>query len=174
MARPKKKEVIEQEEGVVSTLFGKIKQAPVEIEVEKKFNLFDFVNDINLAKQYLYSDETASAYEPFTINRAMTIFPDTFCAGEFLNSNHHLDKKMQHDYLFYSVQSRKRFKKGGWLKKSEEEKAEHKILKDVGKYLQLNIVRTRQFWTMLTDQQKKDFLAKYIYVDAANSKLVKK
>lgn len=163
-----KSEVVD--DSAVSTLFGRVKAAPVEVEVEKKFTVFDFVNDINFNKQYLYADDTASDYDPYTINRAMTIFPDTFVAGEFLNMNYHLDKRMQHDYLLYTIQKRKRWKQGGWLKRTESEKKELKLLKDVSKTIQYNMVRTKQFWALLTDEQKKQFLEKYVYPDSRNTK----
>lgn len=170
----KKKAVAKKEtavdESVVSTLFGRVKVSPVEVEVEKRFNVFDFVNDINFGKQYLYADDTAAEYDPYTLNRAMTIFTDTFVAGEFLNMNYHLDKRMQHDYLFYTVQKRKRWKQGGWLKRSEAEKKELKVLKDVARVVQYNLKRTKQFWSVLTEEQRTEFLERYVYPDSKNSK----
>lgn len=152
------------------TLFGAVKVNAEVVEVERTFNVFDFINDINLGKQYIFADDTSSFYEPFTVNRAMTIFPDTFQHGDFLNSNYHLDKRLQHDYLFFSVQRRKRWKQSGWLKKSEAERKELKILKDVAKYIQYNMKRTRQFWSMLTEEQRDQFLKTYVYPDTKNSK----
>ena len=167
----KTKKAAPKEEGEVhSTLFGRVKAAPVEVEVEKKFNVFDFINDINFGKQYLLADDTQSEFDAYTINRAMTIFPDTFAAGEFLNSNHHLDKKMQHDYLFYSIQKRKRWKQGGWLKRTDAEKKELKILKDVARVVQFNLKRTRQFWSVLSESERKQFLETYVYPDSRNAK----
>jgi hypothetical protein len=167
----KAKKAAPKEEGEVhSTLFGRVKAAPVEVEVEKKFNVFDFINDINFGKQYLLADDTQSEFDAYTVNRAMTIFPDTFAAGEFLNSNHHLDKRMQHDYLFYSVQKRKRWKQGGWLKRSDAEKKELKILKDVARVVQFNLKRTRQFWSVLSESERKQFLETYVYPDSRNAK----
>lgn len=159
-----------QDPNVVSTLFGRIKTAQVEVEVERKFNVFDYVNDINFGKQYLFAEDTASEFDPYTMNRAMTIFPDTFVAGEFLNANYHLDKKMQHDYLFYSVQKRKRFKQGGWLKRTDAEKKELKVLKDVARIIQYNMKRTKQFWSVLTEEQRRTFLETYVYPDSKNAK----
>lgn len=159
-----------QDPNVVSTLFGRVKTAQVEVEVERKFNVFDYVNDINFGKQYLFAEDTASEFDPYTMNRAMTIFPDTFVAGEFLNANYHLDKKMQHDYLFYSVQKRKRFKQGGWLKRTDAEKKELKVLKDVARIIQYNMKRTKQFWSVLTETQRREFLETYVYPDSKNAK----
>lgn len=169
--RPQKVKKPEQDtqEGL-QTLFGKVLQTPVDVEVEKRFSTFDFVNDINQAKQYLFENDTQSSYDPFVVNKAMTIFPDTFAYGEFLNSNYHLDKKLQHDYLFFSVQKRRRWKQGGWLKKTEEEKKQHRILKDVAEAIGYNLRRTKQFWLTLTAEQQKDFLERFVYPDVKNAK----
>lgn len=169
--RPQKarKPELDSQEGL-QTLFGKVLQTQGDIEVEKRFSTFDFVNDINQAKQYLFADETQSNYDPFVINKAMTIFPDTFACGEFLNSNYHLDKKLQHDYLFFNVQKRRRWKQGGWLKKSEEEKKQVRILKDVAEVIGYNLRRTMHFWSMLNAEQQKDFLERYVYPDSKNAK----
>lgn len=154
-----------------STLFGRVRVDQVEAEVpDMRFTVFDFVNDVNFGKQYLFTEETSADYDPFTMNRAMAIFPDTFAAGEFLNSNFHLDKRMQHDYLFYSVQKRKRWKQVGWLKKSEAEKREVKVLRDVARVVGYNPIRTKQFWSMLSEDQRKDFLERYVYPDSKNAK----
>lgn len=166
----KKKEVKPDIGESTATLYGRVRVAPLEVEVEKRFTVFDFVNDINHGKQYLFGDDTASDYDAYTTNRAMTIFVDTFTAGEFLNSNHQLDKRMQHDYLFYSVQKRKRWKQGGWMKRTDAEKKELKILKDVAQTIQYNARRTSQFWSLLTDDQKQEFLSRYVYPDAKNQK----
>lgn len=154
----------------VQTLFGKTLHTPVEVEVEKRFSTFDFVNDINFNKQYLFAEETQSSYDPFVVNKAVTIFPDTFAGGEFLNSNYHLDKKLQHDYLFFTVQKRRRWKQGGWLKKTEQEKKELHILKDVAEAIGYNLKRTKHFWSVLTQEQQKAFLERYIYPDSKNAK----
>ena len=167
----KTKKAAPKEEGEVhSTLFGRVKAAPVEVEIEKKFNVFNFINDINFGKQYLLTEDTQSEFDPYTVNRAMTIFPDTFASGEFLNMNYHLDKNMQHDYLFYSVQKRKRWKEGGWLKRSDAEKKEMKVLKDVARIVQFNLKRTRQFWSVLSESERKQFLETYVYPDSRNAK----
>jgi hypothetical protein len=165
-----KKAAPKDEDEIHSTLFGKVRVAPTEVEVERKFNVFNFINDINFGKQYLLAEDTQSEFDPYTVNRAMTIFPDTFAAGDFLNSNYHLDKNMQHDYLFYSVQKRKRWKEGGWLKRSDAEKKELKVLKDVARVVQFNLKRTRQFWSVLSEPERKQFLETYVYPDSRNAK----
>jgi len=152
----------------ISTIFGRMVKHEEKEEKGTSINPFSFINDINFGKEYIYSDETKSSFEPYIVTKAMSIFPDTLSDAIFLNSNFHLDEKMQHDYLFYKVVKRKRFKKDAWFKKSEDEKKELKILKDIGKIINYNLNETKRFWNMLTEVQRKDFLEQYVYPDSKN------
>jgi hypothetical protein len=75
---------------------------------------------------------------------------------------------MQHDYLFYSIPKKIRRKK--WLKKSDEEKREIKILEDVANTIGYNFNKTRAFWKVLSEPQRKEFLTTYVYPDSKNEK----
>lgn len=156
----------------VSTLFGPVRVSKDDEPLERpnQFSIFKFIQDINYDKQYLYDDNTKSEYKPWIVNVSMSMFPDTLAHAAFLNLNAGLDAKMQHDYLFYAVQKRKRFKKDGWFKKSDAEKRELKVLEDVARTVCYSMAHTKQFWSMLTDQQKRDFLERYVYPDSKNSK----
>jgi hypothetical protein len=167
--KPKRGKTAEKvDPNAISTIFGRVVKHEEKEERGSSINPFSFINDINFGKEYIYSDETKSSFEPYIITKAMSIFPDTLSDAIFLNSNHHLDEKMQHDYLFYKVIKRKRFKKDAWFKKSEDEKKELKILKDIGKIINYNLNETKRFWNMLTETQKKDFLEQYVYPDSRN------
>jgi len=135
---------------------------------EKKFTVFDFIKDINFDKKYLYNESTESEYVPWTVNVSMAMFPDTLHHSIFLNANPNLDKQMQHDYLFYSVNKRKRFKQNGWLKKSAQERNEQKIIEDVARVIKYNLKNTKVFFKMLNENQKKEFLNRYVYPDDKN------
>lgn len=159
----------EHAEGV-NTLFGRV-TLKKEIEVTtKEVTPFDFVNDVSFDKQYLYEGAAVRNFKPFLINKALSAFPDCLQQVVFLNENHDLDEKMQHDFLFYSLSKRKRFKKDGWLKKTEAEKHELTVLEDVGRVVGYNLERTKQFWVILTEAQRKEFLDTYVYPDQKNSK----
>jgi len=147
-----------------------VKTIPKKKPEEQQFNVFKFVQDINFDKNYLFDDSTQSVYNPWTINNAMTMFPDTLSHAVFLNSNASLDKKMQHDYLFYAVPKRKRFKKDGWFKKTDAEKRELKTLEDVSLVINYNMIKTKQFWNTLDKDQKAEFLERYVYPDSRNQK----
>tara|TARA_B100000579_G_scaffold428079_1_gene437676 strand:+ start:1057 stop:1533 length:477 start_codon:yes stop_codon:yes gene_type:complete len=86
----------------------------------KKISPFDFVNSINYSKEDLIVDErTEREYNPFIVNRAMGFGPDTVIAGNEMNSRHHLDNKMQYDFLKATVRKSKRYNK--WLKAEESD-----------------------------------------------------
>ncbi len=53
-------------------------------------------------------------YYPFIVNRCIAPFPDTVMLVNEINQLHHLDKKLQFDFLINNIRSRKRWSK--WLK----------------------------------------------------------
>lgn len=169
MKKPSTKKKQEQAEGV-NTLFGRVATKKELEVVVKEVTPFDYVNDVSLDKQYLYEGAATRNFKPFLINKALSAFPDCLQAAAFLNENHSLNEKMQHDYLFYVLPKRKRFKRDGWLKKSEAEKRELTVLEDVAKVVGYNLERTKQFWSILTEDQRKQFLNTYVYPDQKNSK----
>jgi hypothetical protein len=79
-------------------------------------NPFDFINAINDTKKNLFEDPQAEKeYIPFIVNKALSNFHDTLFYANEMNSRTHLSKKMQFDFLRYSIVSKKRFSK--WNKK---------------------------------------------------------
>ena len=79
-------------------------------------NIWDFVNSINYTKIDLFEDPQAEKdYVPFIVNKSLSYFPDTLFYMNEMNSRSHLSKKMQFDFLRYSVPKKKRFSK--WSKK---------------------------------------------------------
>jgi len=168
----KKKEETEKE--FASTLFGKVEIKPVEIEDQwdSGTNIWTFVNSISEDKNYLFDEHTAKEYTPFTINRAFSIHIDTLHHASVMNQCYNLDKKMQHDYLFYSLPKKVRRKK--WLKKSDDEKREAKILEDVANTIGFNLIKAKSFWKVLNENQRNEFLSKYVYPDSKNQKAKQK
>lgn len=80
-------------------------------------NPFDVITDITLKKQRLITSDNEREYNPYLTNRGLSYFPDTLHHAQEMNQLHHLDKKMQYDYLFNSIRKSKRFSK--WAKKIE-------------------------------------------------------
>lgn len=86
--------------------------------------LKDFLQTINTSKENLIDQDqkVEKSYPPFLVNRCMSYFPDTIFAANQINQNAHADKKLQYDYMLYSVRSKKRF--APWEKKVNNEDLE--------------------------------------------------
>lgn len=169
---PPKKKVKPQGE-VLSTLFGDVVIKPdVEEDTGPTFTIWNLIDSLSENKNYLYDDVTAKEYAPHTVNRAFSIHVDTLHHAAVMNQAYNLDKKMQHDYYFYGLPKKVRRKK--WLKKTDEEKAEIKIIEDVAEIIQYNFLKAKSFWKTLTPAQRKEFLERYVYPDSKNQKVKQK
>ena len=91
----------------------------------KKFSPFDFVNSINYTKEDLLDCDDRDRekdYVPFIVNRQLSYFSDTVAMANEMNINHHIDEKLQYDFLRSLVRKRKRYSK--WDKNNTTEKIE--------------------------------------------------
>jgi len=72
-------------------------------------NPFDYVKDILQPKKNLIVDEeTEKAYKPFLVNKGLSFYKDCVAFANQMNQRPHLDKKLQNDFLLYTVRSMKR------------------------------------------------------------------
>lgn len=70
---------------------------------------FDYVKEILQGKKNLIVDEaTEKAYKPFLVNRGLSYYRDCVSFANQMNRRHHLDKKMQSDFLLNTIRSMKR------------------------------------------------------------------
>lgn len=85
---------------------------------------FDYVNQILQGKKQLIVDEaTEKEYVPFLTNRSLSYHKDCIMFANEMNRRHFMDKKMQNDYLLYTVRSQKRpFSK--WAKPEKKDDLE--------------------------------------------------
>lgn len=83
---------------------------------------FDFVNQILQGKKQLIVDDlTEKEYVPFLTNRSLSYHKDCILFANEMNLRHHVDAKMQNDFLLNTVRSRKRpFTKWAKSEKSED------------------------------------------------------
>ena len=74
---------------------------------------FDFLNSINNTTINLVDqdEDNINLYNSFLINRSLSYFPDTVLISNEMNRLHHLDDKMQYDFLINIVRKKKRFSK---------------------------------------------------------------
>ena len=108
---------------------------------------FDFLNDINYAKQNIMVDDIAEKqYNPFMINRGLSYFNDTVLMANEMNLNAHLDNRLQFDFFINIVRKRKRFSK--WFKPETTSDVEA-----VKTYYGYSNEKARQVLSLLTKDQ---------------------
>mgnify|MGYP005995976755 CR=1 FL=1 len=76
---------------------------------------YTYLNAINFSKQDVMVDDiTENAYNPFMVNRSLSYFNDTVVIANEMNIHHHIDNKLQFEFLINMIRKRKRFSK--WIK----------------------------------------------------------
>ena len=115
-----------------------------------KINPFEFLNSINSTKKNLMDVDidTEKSYNSFLVNRSLSYFPDTIFMSNEMNRLHHLDNKMQYDFLINIVRKKKRFSK--WDKPDERAG-----LECVKEYFGYSESKAKQAIVLLTESQIK-------------------
>jgi len=73
---------------------------------------FDFLNEINYGKKNIIIDDiTEKQYNSFMVNRGLSYFTDTVVIANEMNINHHLDNRLQFDFLINIIRRKRRFSK---------------------------------------------------------------
>lgn len=110
-------------------------------------NPFEFLNSINTTKKDVITDDiTEKAYNSFMVNRSLSYFNDTAILANEMNRYHHLDNKLQFDFLINMVRKRKRFSK--WIKPQIESDVEV-----VKQYYGYSNEKARQVLSLLSPEQ---------------------
>lgn len=118
---------------------------------KQKYPLNFYMKSINMGKESIMEDaetraEIESGYVPFVINRCMSGFQDTILLVNEINKRPNATKKMQYDFLFYSVRKRKRF--APWLRVDELNN-----LKEISTYYSVSTEKARVYLKLLDDSQ---------------------
>lgn len=88
------------------------------IKKRSRMNPFDYLKSINTSKKNIMVDDiTEKEYNAFIINKGLSFFPDTVLMANEMNINHHLDNRLQYDFLINIIKKKKRFTK--WVKPQE-------------------------------------------------------
>ena len=90
------------------------------------YELKDYLNAINYTKEPLMNTEDEQwekKYPPFIVNKCVAPFEDTVMLVNEINQLHHLDKKLQFDFLINSLRPRKRFTP--WMKAKKLDNLEY-------------------------------------------------
>jgi hypothetical protein len=94
------------------------------------------------------------SYSPYTVNKALSVHIDCLLHANAMNMYHSLDKKMQYDYLFYSVRKYKR-KYQKWIKFNET-----KDIQLIKEYYNCSLSKAKDYLTILTKDQLKEIESK--------------
>jgi len=117
-------------------------------------NPFEFVNAINYSKDNIMVDDIVEKqYNAFMVNRSLSYFQDTVLIANEMNINHHLDDRLQFDFLINIVRKRKRFSK--WFK--PESNSDVEVVKD---YYGYSNEKARQALSLLTKEQLEELKKK--------------
>ena len=111
--------------------------------------LKDYLNAINYTKKPLLDTEDEDwekRYAPFIVNKCVAPFPDTVMLVNEINQLHHLDKRLQFDFLINSLRPRKRYTP--WLKAKKLENLEY-----VKEYYGYNNEKAKEALDILNDEQ---------------------
>ena len=113
------------------------------------YELKDYLKAINQTKEPLLDTEDEQwekKYPSFIINKCIAPFPDTVMLVNEINQLHHLDKKLQFDFLINSLRPRKRYTP--WMKANKLENLEY-----VKEYYGYNNEKARNALNILNDEQ---------------------
>ena len=106
---------------------------------------FDLINSITYKKDIVMNNSNEGSYNPFITNRSLSQFIDCILLANEMNHRHHIDNKLQYDYLINRIRPRKRFKK--WDKKQDNENIQ--LIKD---YYSCNNDKARVTLSLLSEQ----------------------
>ena len=113
------------------------------------YELKHYLKSINQTKEKLMDTDDAmweKKYPAFIVNKCVAPFPDTIHLVNELNIHHHLDSKLQFDFLLNSLRARKRYTP--WLKASRIEDLEY-----VKEYYGYSNDKAKRALDILTDEQ---------------------
>ena len=115
------------------------------------YELKDYLKAINKTKEKLMDTNDAmweKRYAPFIVNKCLAPFPDTVHLVNEMNISHHLDSKLQFDFLLNSLRSRDRFTP--WLKAKKIQNIEY-----VKEYYGYSNEKAKAALDVLNDEQIK-------------------
>lgn len=121
-------------------------------EKAQKRGPFDFIDDLSWKKTDL-SVDGMDGYSPWLTNRHFAKFVDTIGHANQVNALHRLDPKLQHDYYFHALRSRKRFAR----KRPQDDQAE--VTAALVKFFGINNRKARDSVRVLTAEQKERLIA---------------
>ena len=115
------------------------------------YELKDYLKSINKTKENLMDNDDelwVKKYPPFIINKCLAPFLETVHLVNEMNVNHHLDSKLQYDFLLNSIRPRDRYTP--WLKAKKIKNLEY-----VKEYYGYSNEKAKSALDILNDEQLK-------------------
>ena len=127
-------------------------------EPQKKRDWIDFLTPMSLSKKHLIDEdpEYESAYKPYMVNRNFSNFQDTVMLVNEMNQYPNTDPRMQHDFLFYTMDKRKRWS-GKWGKRATNEAVE--VIQEYFGYSYVKATKAAECLTEAQIQTMKEHLS---------------
>ena len=112
------------------------------------YELKDYLNSINLTKENLMDLDDPMWERNITIiiNKCIAPFNDTIMLVNEMNMRHHLDTKLQYDFLLNSVRPKKRY--APWVKADKLKNLEY-----IKEYYGYSNEKAKQALSILNDDQ---------------------
>ena len=113
------------------------------------YELKEYLNAINVSKEPLLDSEDEmweKKFAPFIVNKCIAPFEDTVMLVNEINQLHHLDKKLQFDFLINSIRPRKRY--APWMKAKKLKNLEY-----VKEFYGYNNEKAKAALDILNDEQ---------------------
>jgi len=106
-------------------------------------NPFEIINSISSTKKDILENE--KDYNAFMVNRGLSYFPDTVIYANEMNKFHHLDSRLQYQFLINTIRKRNRFSK--WNKSIESEN-----INTIKKYYNYSNEKARDVLPLLSNE----------------------
>lgn len=113
------------------------------------YQLKDYLNSINHTKENLMDSDDPmweKKYYPFIINKCVAPFNDTIMLVNEMNMRHHLETKLQYDFLLNTIRPKKRY--APWVKADKLKNLEY-----VKEYYGYSNSKAKSVLDILNDEQ---------------------
>ena len=117
-------------------------------------NPFELINSISNTKKDILENE--KDYNAFMVNRGLSYFPDTVIYANEMNKFHHLDSRLQYQFLINTIRKRNRFSK--WNKSIES-----KNINAIKKYYGYSNEKARDVLPLLSNENLKTIRGRINY-----------
>ena len=113
------------------------------------YGLKEYLNSINKTKENLMDGDDPlyeKKYSSFIMNKCLAPFNDTIMLVNEMNFHHHLDSKLQYDFLLNSLRKQNRY--APWMKASKTKNLEY-----VKEFFGYNNEKAKSALNILNDEQ---------------------